>query len=300
MSLKNVLIGGGSGFIGTKLTNVLKTSGYNVTIISRMPGAQRITWLDIEKNGIPKNTKAVVNLTGQNVLDPTRRWTPGFKQNVWNSRINSASSLAKAIAAAEQKPEVFVNIVGVSHYPANDKTYDESYPGDSFDFMSKLCVEWEKAAQLPPNITTRLVQVRTGAVIGREGGMIKSLLLPFFLGVGGPVASGKQYMPWIHLDDMANLIKYSIENDVTGVLNAVAPESVTSSQFAKVFAGSFSPPRPAIFPLPEFVLNLIFDKERAVILATGAKIQPKRTLEVGFQYKFPDIKSACKDEAKLF
>lgn len=209
--------------------------------------------------------------------------------------------MAKAVCAAEQKPEVFVNVVGVSHYqPSGGRVYDESHAGDNFDFMSKLCVEWEKAAQLPEGATTRLTQIRTGAVVGREGGMIKSLILPFFLGLGGPVASGKQILPWIHIEDLSNLIKFAIENKVPGILNGVAPEIVTNAQFSKVFAASFSPPRPAIFPLPEFVLNLIFDKERAVILATGAKINPKRTQEVGFKYKFPDLKSACKDVAKLF
>lgn len=267
-----------------------------------MPAAQRITWLDIEKNGLPKATTAVVNLAGQNVLDATRRWTPGFKQNVWNSRINSTSVLAKVIAAAEEKPDVFVNIVGVSHYrPSETKVYDESYAGDDFDYMSRLCVEWEKAAQLPDGIKTRQVQIRTGAVIGREGGMIQSLVVPFFFGVGGPVATGKQPLPWIHVEDMANLIKFAIENNnVRGILNGVAPDIITNSQFSKVFASSFSPPRPAVLPLPEFMLNLIFDKERAVILATGAKINPKRTQELGFKYKYPDIKSACKNVARLF
>lgn len=210
--------------------------------------------------------------------------------------------LAKAVAQAEEKPDVFVNIVGVSHYkPTDTKVYDESHPGENFDFMSKLCVEWEKAAKLPDDCKTRLISLRTGAVIGREGGMIQSLIIPFFCGVGGPVATGKQALPWIHVEDLANLIKFAVENkSVNGILNGVAPDIITNNQFSQIFAGSFNPPRPAVFPLPEFVLNLIFDKERAVILATGAKISPKRTQEVGFKYKYPDIKSACKDVAKLF
>lgn len=210
--------------------------------------------------------------------------------------------LAKVISDADEKPDVFVNIVGVSHYQPNAaKIYDENHPGDDYDFMSKLCVEWEKAAQLREGTPTRLVQIRTGAVIGREGGMIQSLVVPFFFGVGGPVASGNQPLPWIHVEDMANLIKYAIENEsVKGILNGVAPDIVTNAQFSKVFAGSFSPPRPSVIPLPEFVLNMIFGEERAVILASGAKISPKRTQEVGFKFKYPDIKSACKNVARLF
>nr|CAD7415382.1 unnamed protein product [Timema poppensis] len=106
-------VGGGSGFIGTALTNLLRTNGYGVTVVSRMPGPQRISWSDLAKSGLPQNVTAVVNLAGQNVLDVTKRWTPGFKQNVWASRVNTTSSLAQAIIKAEEKPAVFVTISGV-------------------------------------------------------------------------------------------------------------------------------------------------------------------------------------------
>lgn len=110
-----------------------------------MPGLKRLTWHDIEKNGLPKNTNAVINLAGQNVLDPSRRWTPGFKQNVWNSRIRTTQSLVAAIEHAQQKPDVFINISGVSHYkPDSSRVYTEEDNGEEFDFMSKLCLHWEK------------------------------------------------------------------------------------------------------------------------------------------------------------
>lgn len=200
-----------------------------------MPGLNRITWHDIEKNGIPEKTTAVINLTGQNVLDPSRRWTPGFKQNVWNSRINTTQLLAKAIDSSSKKPEAFVNISGVSLYRPNEhKVYDEDDKGQNFDFMSQLCIEWEKVATLQEG-SCRNIKIRTGVVLGREGGMIKSLIVPFFFGVGGKVAPGNQPLPWIHIDDLCNLIKYSIENPkVNGVLNGVAPEIINNEQFTKV------------------------------------------------------------------
>lgn len=112
-----------------------------------MPGINRLTWHDLNEKGVPKDTVAAVNVAGQNVLDPSRRWTPGFEQNVWNSRINTTTALVKAIAASETKPEAFVNISGVSLYkPSNDRVYTEEDNGESFDYMSKLCLEWEKAA----------------------------------------------------------------------------------------------------------------------------------------------------------
>lgn len=200
-----------------------------------MPGLNRITWHELE-NGLPEEISAVVNLTGQNVLDPTRRWTPGLKQNIWNSRINSAASIVKAITNAKNKPEVFINITGVSLYKPNpDKIYNENDNGEVYDFMSKLCIEWEKAAKIPKEINCRHVNIRTGVVLGREGGMIQSLIIPFWFGVGGKIGEGNQPLPWIHIIDLCDLIKYSIENkNVNGILNGVAPQIITNEDFAKV------------------------------------------------------------------
>lgn len=265
-----------------------------------MPGLNHITWSDIDKLGLPEDTSAVVNLAGQNVLDPSRRWTVGFKQNVYNSRINTAKSLVRAIEAAPKKPEVFVNISGVSNYkPDAKKVYTEEDTSVDYDFMSNLCIEWEKAATIPKEIGVRNVKIRTGVVLGREGGMIQSLFLPFFLGVGGPVASGVQPLPWIQIEDLCNLIKFSVENPkVEGILNGVAPQVVTNADFSQAFGKALW--RPALIPLPEFVVEYLFSKERSVLLTTGAKISPKRTLESGFQFKYPDISSACKSCSSMF
>lgn len=249
---------------------------------------------------MPANTYAVVNLAGQNVLDPTRRWTSGFKQNVFNSRINTTASIVRAITAAQQKPDVFVNISGVSLYRPNEKkVYTEEDPGEDYDFLSKLCLEWEKAATLPAEIGVRNVKIRTGVVLGREGGMIKSLIIPFWFGFGGPVGSGVQSLPWIHVDDLCHLIKYSIENPkVNGVLNGVAPQIINNLEFSKAFGKALW--RPAILPLPEWVVDTIFSKERSVLLTTGPKVQPKRTLETGFEYEFSTIYPALKEVGSLF
>jgi uncharacterized protein (TIGR01777 family) len=265
-----------------------------------MPGPKRVTWHEIEKNGIPGKTQAVVNLAGQNVLDPTRRWTPGFKQNVWNSRIHTTSLLARTIERAQEKPEVFINISGVSAYkPDSNRVYTEEDDGTEFDFMSKLCLHWEQAATLSKDCGVRNVKIRTGVVLGREGGMIASLIFPFWFGMGGPIGDGKQYLPWIHIVDLCNLIVHSIENkQVSGVLNGTAPQIITNLEFSKAFAKALI--RPALIPLPELAVNIIFGKERGVIMTTGAKIQPKRTLESGFKYEFPEIYDACKDVGTLF
>jgi uncharacterized protein len=211
--------------------------------------------------------------------------------------------MAKAIDKCSDKPKVFINISGVSHYrPVPAKTYTEADDGESYDFMSELCVEWEKAATLSENNLCRLVKIRTGVVLGREGGMIQSLILPFYFGFGGPIGDGKQHLPWIHMTDLCNFIHYAIENDnAKGVYNGVAPEASTTTNmdFTKAFAAALW--RPALIPLPTFAVDLIFGSERAVLLNSGASIAPKRVLDCpNFKYQYPDIKSACKEVGKLF
>lgn len=227
-------------------------------------------------------------------LLPNQCSTCSFKQNVWNSRINTTSAMVRAIAKDPSKKVVFVNISGVSLYPADDKEYDETAEGISTDFLSKLCVEWEKAANGSPG---RTVKIRTGVVLGREGGMINNLYWPFYFGLGGPVGEGKQTLPWIHIEDLCRLIQFAIETPtVEGVLNGTAPEIITNLRFSKEFAKAMR--RPALVPTPELVFDLIFGKERSVLLTSGPKVVPKRTLSIGFEYKYPTIREACREVVK--
>nr|CAG4641761.1 EOG090X07KR [Eurycercus lamellatus] len=294
-----VVIGGGSGFIGTALSSLLRNCGYDVVIVSRIPGRSRLTWGDLTAKGLPKNTTAVVSLAGQNVLDIKRRWDDGFKQTVRASRVNTTLTLVQAIEKAPVKPAVFISTSGVGYYPPSpDKEYTEDSEGGKGDYFSELCKDWETAAKLPPGTNTREVIVRTGVVLGRRGGMIHQLYWPFYFGAGGPVGSGQQYLPWIHLHDIVRLFLYAMEHDkVDGVLNGVAPDIITNRQFAKAFAGSMW--RPSLIPLPELACNLLFGPERATMLTRGQKVVPKRSLELGFDYIFPDIKTACSEFCPL-
>ncbi|XP_068146384.1 epimerase family protein SDR39U1 [Drosophila tropicalis] len=290
---RHALIGGGTGFIGRNLAQHLLKKGYEITVISRMPGAKRITWHDLEKQGIPSHVTSVVNCTGQNVLDPSRRWTPGFQQNVWNSRVNSAKTLSQAVQAAPQVSS-FVNLCGVSHYcPSETKTYTEDDHVEGFDYMSRLCIAWEKAAQSAEDLQCKCTVLRTGVVVGHGGGMIKSIWLPFKLGVGGPLGSGKQIMPWIHMKDLCQLIQHIIENRESGVFNAVAPEIATNKEFSQSFAKALK--RPCLFNVPEFIVYALFGKERAALLMSGAKIQPKRALSSGYKFQYPTVKAAVNE-----
>nr|CAG4640925.1 EOG090X07KR [Eulimnadia texana] len=297
--LGTVVIGGGTGFIGSILWNQLMRKGYNIVVVSRRPGPYCITWGDLARDGLPNGTTAVVSLSGQNILDPARRWTPGFQQTVWASRVNTTSSLAQAIIDSKEKPEVFVSASGVGYYPPSPTAeYTEDSVGGKDDYFAKLCKEWEEAAKLPEDLGVRQVIVRIGVVLGRHGGMIERLYWPFFFGLGGPIGSGNQYFPWIHIDDIARLFVFAIQNNkVSGVLNGVAPDIVTNREFAKTFGRALW--RPAVIPLPAFVVETMFGKERAVMMLQGQKVIPKRTQELGFMYKYPDIYSALKECSRL-
>lgn len=296
-----VLIGGATGFIGKRLTRRLKEKGYEVIAVSRKPGENKITWSELDRKGISSDFKAIVNLAGENILNPFRRWSEELHQDLRNSRIKTNESLVQAIEKAEIKPKVFVAASAIGIYPPSDKEVytEDSQTGGDFDFCTKLCEDWEASGSIPPELDVRKVTVRIGIALGREGGIIGNTFLPFFLGLGGKTGSGKQWFPWVHVDDVVGIIEHAIEDDqVTGVLNATAPEAVNNETFAKTFACAMW--RPAFFPMPDFVVNGIFGKERAQIMLKGQKVVPERTLDLGYKFIYPDLKSACKEVSVLF
>jgi uncharacterized protein (TIGR01777 family) len=292
--LGTVVIGGGTGFIGRSLVAALRDIGSQVYVVSRMPGPQTLSWGDVAKDGLPQGTSVVINVAGQNVLDPMRRWTPGFQQNVYSSRINTTKFLASAIERSDSPPKVFVTISGVGFYEASpSQEYTEDMTGGD-DFFARLCKEWEAAAQLDPSVSTRRVTIRSGIVLGNSGGLIQQIYLPFFLGLGGKMASGLQPMPWIHIEDMVRLFMFAVEEEkVEGPVNGVAPQLVTNLEFTKALGRAFW--RPTVIPLPESIIRLAFGPERAAMMTTGQKVIPAKAQRLGFTYNYPDINSACRD-----
>ncbi|CAG5095690.1 Similar to SDR39U1: Epimerase family protein SDR39U1 (Bos taurus) [Cotesia congregata] len=280
--IRHVVIGGGTGFIGRALAFSLRNEGHTVSILSRnTTGPEYISWETLSIKGLPEDTTDVINVSGQNILDPMKRWNEEFKNDVWNSRVRTTKLLANAV---NKKSDVksFLTISGVAYYKPDDK----------------LTHAWEKAAELSPSSSCRQITIRSGVVLGRYGGMIQQIIMPFFLGLGGPIGSGKQIMPWIHISDLVDLFRFAIEEEkVKGVLNGVAPQIITNKEFARAFARAMW--RPAFLPLPEFAVNLIFSSERARIMTEGQKVIPKRVLEYGFEYSFPQIDEACQQFADI-
>ncbi|XP_060031257.1 epimerase family protein SDR39U1 isoform X1 [Erinaceus europaeus] len=304
-----VLVGGGTGFIGTALSQLLRARGHEVTLVSRKPGPGRITWEELAASGLPR-CDAVVNLAGENILNPLRRWNETFQKEVLSSRLETTQLLAGAITKAPQPPQAWVLVTGVEgeaeprtntcrstaayYQPSLTAEYDEDSPGGNFDFFSNLVTKWEAAARLPGD-STRQVVVRSGVVLGRGGGAIGHMLLPFRLGLGGPIGSGHQFFPWIHVGDLAGILAHALEaSHVQGVLNGVAPASATTNaEFAQALGAALG--RPAFIPLPSAVVQAVFGRERAVMLLEGQKVVPRRTLAAGYRYSFPELRAALRE-----
>ncbi|XP_005729039.1 epimerase family protein SDR39U1 [Pundamilia nyererei] len=297
-----ILIGGGSGFVGRELTRLLRDKGHEVTLISRQPGPGKITWGELESQGLPP-CEGAVNLAGENLINPLRWWNESYKKDLFSSRVDTTKALSQAIAASSSPPHSWVLVSGVACYkPSLTAQYTEDSEWTPFDLLSRLVKEWEAAALLPENVakTTKQVIIRPGAVLGRDGGAMKQMLLPFWLGLGGTLGSGRQPFPWIHVSDLAGIIVRALEppadtppSSSPQVFNGVAPALNTNYEFTKELGRVLR--RPTIFPVPGFVMNALLGSERAVILTQGQKVIPKRTLESGFQYNYPDLTSALKE-----
>ncbi|WAR11662.1 D39U1-like protein, partial [Mya arenaria] len=258
---------------------------------------------DVKKNGLPEDCKAVVSLSGRLVLEPFKRLDDAYLKDLYDSRIEPTKILANAVSEAKQPPQAFVTISGVGFYPPSEKTsYTEDSEGGS-DWLAKLSREWEAASTLPDTVSTRRVIVRSGVVLGPDGGMIKQLLpvpLAVYLPML-PIGSGKQWFPWIHVRDIAGIIAYAIENDrVTGVLNGVAPQHVNNDDFTKSFCKAFKKMSYGPLFVPGLAMNLVYGQDRAMMVLQGQKVKPERTLEMGYEYCHPDIDSAMHDISKAF
>jgi uncharacterized protein len=292
----HLVIAGGTGFLGTPLANALRAEKHRISVLSRTKTAASdvIVW---DPNGqvgswaaALEGADAVINLAGEPIAE--RRWTAERKQRILRSRVDATRSLAAAIHACAKPPRVLISGSGVGFYgPCGDEVVTESHPAGS-DFLAGVCVEWEAEA-LAAQAHTRVVLVRTGLVLARDGGALPKMLPPFWFGAGGPVGSGRQYWPWIHRQDWIDLVRFAISTDtVEGAINATAPAPVTNREFAKALGRAIH--RPAITPVPEFVLKVILG-EMSQALLTGQRAVPESGERAGFKFTYRTLESALAD-----
>jgi hypothetical protein len=280
-----VAVTGATGLIGTRLSAALRARGDDVTAISLRAGPPAPDAL--------AGADAVVHLAGEPVA---QRWTKGARERVRDSREAGTRGLVAASAAADPRPGVLVSASAVGYYGAHgDEQLDES-AGPGGDFLAQVCVAWEREANAAAAQGVRVVVVRTGVVLAKSGGALAKMLLPFRLGIGGPVAGGRQYLPWIHIDDLVGIYLAAIDNGHwSGPVNATAPEPVTNAAFSKALGRALH--RPAVLPVPGLALRVLYGS-MAEIITTGQRAIPRRTLELGYGYAHPDLDEALADSLR--
>jgi hypothetical protein len=295
-----VLISGGRGLIGTALTKSLLTDGHSIWALTRREpesisttkGLTFVYWDGCTTTGwgnLVSNMDAVVNLAGENLAKWP--WTKKQKKRFWDSRVNAGKALTEAIRSASPRPKVLIQASGINHYGTIGGTADESTPpGD--DFLARLTVAWEGATKDVESSGVRRCIVRQGVVLAPQGGLFSLMALPVRLFAGGPLGSGKQAVPWIHLDDVVGVIRFLLENDQTsGVYNLIAPEAVSNADFYRTMAKALH--RPYWFRTPAFLLKLALG-EMSVLVVEGRLATPNRLLEAGYRFQVEELGEAMK------
>ena len=316
---RHVVIGGGSGFIGSALAAALTARRDRVTLLSRTAGPGKMTWEDLAKYGLPV-CDVVVNLAGRHILDLTRRWDAAYRNDVINSRVETTKQLVKALNESLSPPEVFVSTAGKCFYGTRELDAAETYPEldeDStpmgLDFPAELVGRWEAAADGVDETRMRHVKLRIGVVlgkverkshigrlwqIGRARGFLPIIRLPFCVGLGAVIGTGRQPLPWIHIDDMIGIMLHAIDRpETSGRYNAVSPGIVTNRQFIEAFARRLR--RPILWSVPEWLIRFLVGDERSSILLRGQLVRPKRTLGSGYVFRYPDVAAALDDLVRI-
>ena len=289
-----IVIAGGSGFLGRALQDHLRGLDHSVTVLSRRSQtAHQVAWTPNGSTGpwaaALEGSDAVVNLAGEGIADG--RWTAARKAALRSSRVLSTRSLVAAMRGLS-KPPALLNASGIGYYGDRgaDLVTEEASAGN--DFLARLCVEWEREAEHAAMLT-RVVVLRNGVVLHPSGGALKKMLLPFRLGTGGPLGSGAQYLPWIHLSDWVEMITWLLrQSEAHGPFNVTAPAPATNAQFTRALGRAVN--RPAFIPVPGFALRLALG-ELADTLLTGQRAIPARATEMGFAFRFGEIEPALRD-----
>ena len=278
----NIAITGATGFVGRHLSKTLAQDGHQITDLGRSDFRQGNDHLKQRLQGCA----VVINLAGETI---NRRWTPDYKQRIFDSRIQTTRQLVAAMMALENKPKLFFSTSAIGAF-CQERCYNEADAPDADDFLGRLSKDWEAAANVARDAGIRTLIFRFGLVLGHDGGLLLQLLPPFMLGLGGPVGGGRQHFSWIHVDDLVEAYRFVLDHpEMSGVYHLCAPTPVSNQVFAKTLGRVLR--RPAIFPVPVALLQLIYG-EGAEVMASGQCVVSDRLPGAGFRFRYPDLKQA--------
>ena len=283
-----VLLTGGTGFIGGRLRTRLEGAGHEVTIVSRGPAGD-VTWEPDTIRTAVGASDAVIHLAGENVFG--RRWSGPQKHRLRASRIDTTRQLAEAVA--DGRPHAFITASAIGYYGTSAEQRFAVGDGPGDDFLARLCVDWEAARQPAIDAGVRTATVRIGVVQGQGDGALQKMLLPFRLGLGGPMGHGRQWVSWIHMEDLLAMVGWLLGNEATsGEYNATAPHPVSNRELSTTLGRVLR--RPAIVPLPGVALRLALGEVADLVLG-GQHVTPRRAMAEGFSFRFPKLEPAFRD-----
>jgi uncharacterized protein (TIGR01777 family) len=301
-----VAVTGATGTIGRSLVDALLERGDEVTVLTRdeahahevLHGAVLYGWRDPLRDPAPSQAlagrEAVVHLAGEPIA---QRWTPDAKQMIRASRELGTRNLVAGLRAAEPRPRVLVSQSAVGYYgPLGDERVDESAPPAAGDFLADVVIAWEREAQAAEELGVRVVRMRTGMVLSERGGALAKMLPPFKLGVGGPVAGGRQYVSWVHIDDVVGAMLRAVDDEsLSGAVNVTAPEPVTNRELSRTLGRVLV--RPTVTPVPAFALRLLYGEMGSIVTA-GQRAVPAKLLEAGYEFRQPELEAALRAAVK--
>jgi len=293
--MPRILISGASGLIGAALVAFLRSHGYDVVRLVRHDAraADEIQWDPMSRISpqLVSGFEAVIHLSGESVAG---RWNAKKKRRIRESRVVSTRNLSQALAASEQKPAVFICASAIGYYGSRgDEILTEASPPGT-GFLAEVSQEWEEAAKPASDTGIRLVNLRTGIVLARNGGALEQILTPFRLGLGGRIGSGRQWWSWIHIEDLISAVAHIVHDQtLRGPVNLTAPDPVTNAEFTRVLARALH--RPAVVPVPAFALRMAFGEFADQGLLASARVLPKKLMDSRFEFKHADLAGALQD-----